>query len=227
MDGPGQPSRVTRTKEEAKRTYNRLSGVYDLLAGSSEAPHRERGLELLDTQAGEVMLEIGYGTGHALVQLARGVGPRGKVYGIDLSEKMWEVARQRVAQAGLANRVILEVGDAAQLPFSRGFFHGAFASFTLELFDTPEIPQVLNECRRVLRSGGRLGVVSLWKPVRENLATRLYEWAHRRWPKYVDCRPIPLRQDLESAGYEVREFEVHSMWGLPVAAALGQVTRSM
>lgn len=214
-------SRVHRTKEDAQATYNRLSSIYDLLAGSSEQPFRQAGLEMLAVQPGEVVLEIGYGTGQALVQLARSVGPQGEVYGIDISSGMWEIARERLTGAGLAHLVALEVGDAARLPFAREFFDAVFLSFTLELFDTPEIPQVLAECRRVLRSDGRLGVVALAKTGRGNLAVQLYEWAHRRFPKFVDCRPIYVRAALEAAGFSIMGAKKRAMWGLPVTIVVG------
>ncbi len=214
-------SPVHRTKEDAQATYNRLSSIYDLLAGSSEKPYREEGLKMLAVQPGEVVLEIGYGTGQALVQLASAVGPLGEVYGIDISPGMWEVARERIAGAGLAHQVALEVGDAAQLPFARDFFDAVFLSFTLELFDTPEIPQVLAECRRVLKSDGRLGVVSLAKAGRGNLAVQLYEWAHRQFPKFIDCRPIYVRAALEAAGFSIQGAKKRAMWGLPVTIVVG------
>ena len=210
-------SRVERTKEEARAAYDRLSRVYDVLAGKSETPCREAGLRMLAAQPGEVVLEVGYGTGHALIELAGAVGPRGKVYGIDISPGMWELSRERLARAGLAKRVALEVGDAAQLPFSTEFFDAIFICFTLELFDTPEIPQVLSECHRALRTGGRLGVVSLAKDGQASLAVRLYEWAHRQFPAYVDCRPIYVRDALERSGFTIQSEEMRAMWGLPVA----------
>jgi SAM-dependent methyltransferase len=60
-------------------------------------------------------------------------------------------AEARLRRARLADRVELRLAS----------FDALFMAFTLELFDTPEIPLVLAECRRVRRSGGRLIVVAL------------------------------------------------------------------
>ncbi|MGD8792538.1 MAG: methyltransferase domain-containing protein [Anaerolineae bacterium] len=209
-------SRVPRTKQQAKATYDRLSRWYDLLAGSSEQRFVRLGLENLAAAKGERVLEIGFGTGHALVALAQAVGESGQVWGIDISEGMCTLAQETVEKAGVAGRVELRLGDAAHLPFEDRFFHAIFMSFTLELFDTPEIPVVLAQCRRVLRSGGRLAVVALSKQGDDGPMLQLYEWAHEKMPKYVDCRPIYARQSLEEAGFLVVEAQVKSMWGLPV-----------
>ena len=74
-------SPVTRSKAEAKASYNRLSRWYDLLAGSTEKKYRDIGLEVLAARSGERVLEIGYGTGHCILSLAEAVGPTGQVCG--------------------------------------------------------------------------------------------------------------------------------------------------
>ncbi len=213
---------VRRTPQEARSAYDRMSRWYDLLAGGSEEPHVEAGLRKLSAASGEQILEIGFGTGHALMSLAEATGPAGRAIGVDISEGMARVAHDRLEGAGQHDVVRLVCGDGARLPLADKLADGIFMGFTLELFDTPRIPAVLAECRRVLREGGRLCVVSLAKREQESALVRLYEWVHGRLPQYVDCRPIPVAQVLESGGFRVAETERRSMWGLPVDVALAE-----
>lgn len=219
MPARGNISRVSRSREQARVSYDRLSSWYDLLAAGSEREARETGLRMLDVRAGEVVLEIGPGTGQGLVALARSAGKSGRAYGVDISAGMLRTAGRRVRRAGLADRVSLLQGDATHLPFRSGSFGAIFTAFTLEQFDTPEIPLVLTECRRVIGPEGRLGVVSLAKSPCS--MTRLYELAHRLFPVQVDCRPIFVREAIEAAGFATLRATELSMWGMPVEIVVG------
>ncbi len=88
--------------DAARNLYDRLSGFYDLLAGKTESRARDAGLELLAVRPGESVLEIGFGTGRAMLQLARTAGPDGEVQGVDISPGMTEVARQTLTRAGIS-----------------------------------------------------------------------------------------------------------------------------
>jgi ubiquinone/menaquinone biosynthesis C-methylase UbiE len=211
---------VSRTKEEARAAYNRLSRWYDAVSGSTEKKYRDIGLRMLDAQPGEHILEIGFGTGHCLVTLAEAVTASGQVSGIDISDGMLAITRQRLAAAGLADRAALHLGDAAQLPFPPRSFDAVFMSFTLELFDTPEIPRVLDQCRAVLKPGGRICLVTMAKNERDSLPVRIYEWFHDRMPAAIDCRPIFAQSALRQAGFQICRTEALLMWGLPVEIIL-------
>ena len=97
--------------------------------------------------------------------------------------RMLRVTRRRLTREQVSDRVALCNGDAAMLPFRDRSFDAVFMAFTLELFDSPEIPEVLNEVRRVLRPDGRLGAVSMSREDGETTMVRIYEWVHRRWPQ--------------------------------------------
>ena len=214
---------VNRSKEECRKSYNRLSRWYDFLAGGSEKKYREWGLKKLSARPGERILEIGFGTGHCLVSLAKAVWPGGLVSGVDLSEGMLAIARRRLLQENLTDRVDLHLGDASNLDFlESNSLDGVFMSFTLELFDTPEIPCVLKECRRVLKPGGRLAIVSMTKTDPPGIPVRLYEWFHEHLPDYADCRPIFAQRSIEQSGFTFTDVSISSMWGLPVEVILAR-----
>jgi len=118
-------------------------------------------------------------------------------------------------KVGLLDRAELHCGDAMCLPFKDNAFDAVFMSFTLELFDTPEIPKVLEEVKRVLKPGGRLGVVSMSKENGESTLLKLYEWTHRKWSKYIDCRPIYVERSLVDCGYWVKSKVKVRLLGLP------------
>ncbi len=201
-------------------TYDKLSRWYDWLA-ASEHKHTQAGLDMLNVQPGERVLEIGCGTGDAIAEM-EGLGAQ--VTAVDLSSGMLQVARGKVGD------VDLMVGDGVHLPFGRtraerglsNQFDAIFMSFTLELFAAPSI--VLAECKRVLCASGRLGIVSLQR--RTVWPVEIYNWFHRRWPVWIDCRPIQVREVVEEAGFRVVDSAESSMWGLPITQLVATPVRA-
>ncbi len=215
--------RVFQSKAETEAFYDKISSVYDVLAARSEGPIRKRGLAKLAASPGEVLLEIGFGTGQTLVELAAAVGPSGRLLGVDLSSGMATRTAARLAAQDLPAPVHLIRGDAEHLPLQRHMVDAIFMSFTLELFDTPAIPRVLAECRRVLRQGGRIGVVSLSKDAPPGMALDVFQWTHRHFPHLLDCRPIYPRRMLEAAGFTIVSSTQERMW-VPVEIVIATST---
>jgi demethylmenaquinone methyltransferase/2-methoxy-6-polyprenyl-1,4-benzoquinol methylase len=212
--------RVLQTKDEIRSYYNKIAKVYDLLSEHSEQPMRELALAKLAPKAGESILEIGFGTGHTVVELAEAVGPQGTIYGIDISDAMVEATQKLMDERGFAARAKLERGDATELPYGDASLDGVFMSFTLELFDTPAIPQVLAECRRVLKPGGRIAVAGVSREGHPSLMVKAFEWTHKHIPNLMDCRPIYIRRAIEAAGFRIADSTVEHMW-VPVEIVLG------
>jgi arsenite methyltransferase len=106
----------------------------------------------LDPQPGMRVVDIGFGGGVSLPELASRVGEGGAVAGIDLSEAMVSRARGQFERLVGAGRLELELGSIASLPWPDAAFDRALSVNTI--FYWPDIAAGLREARRVLRPGG-------------------------------------------------------------------------
>jgi len=97
---------------------------------------------------GKQVLDVGCGAGTDLVHFARGGAI---VTGVDISSSAIELARQNFAQQGL--RADLREADGERLPFDRDTFDLVYAHGVVQY--TPDAPALVDECRRVLKPGGR------------------------------------------------------------------------
>jgi len=220
-------SDTTAHHQSNQAFYDRIASAYDLLADSNERAARLTGLNALDLQAGERVLEVGFGTGNEIYDLADKVGPTGKVCGIDISRGMLKVALWKQAEKAAVSSIDLRVADARQLPYDPASFDAVYSTFTLELFPESDIPLVLAEIQRVLKPGGRVGAVSMAtvKPGdKASVLENTYIWMHRHFPHIVDCRPIELAALLRAAGFEVRKQIDLQIWTMPVAAVVASKT---
>lgn len=212
---------VTTTRADARRTYDRISGVYDRTEGLFEHAAISRAVRAAQVKQGEHVLEIGPGTGYALDQLTAAAGPSGAIVALDLSRRMLEQIRRR----GRAPSAGLVLGDATALPLASGRFDLAFMSFVLELLPSDDIDTALAEVRRVLKPGGRLVNLSLSRE-RLNLFTRLYERGHTLFPRLLDCRPIYADECAGDAGLDVVETQSIGIWGLSAAIVVARKPES-
>jgi demethylmenaquinone methyltransferase/2-methoxy-6-polyprenyl-1,4-benzoquinol methylase len=205
----------------ASRRYDRISTAYSAIADAAEHGTREKGLALLAPRTGERVVEIGTGTGRALVKLADAVGPGGLVCGLDVSPGMLTLAREQA----LSPAIQLLRADARCLPCRAGEFDAAFMSFTLELFDPQDMQRVLAEIGRVLKPTGRLAVVAL--NAGDGFPVAAYVWLHRHFPEWIDCRPIDLVRVLAEGGYKTTRTERLELWGLAVMIAAATPTTAV
>lgn len=58
------------------------------------------------------------------------------------------------------------------------------------------------------------------KRVKDGTMVKLYEWFHRRFPSFADCRPIFVQKALEGAGFRIQDASEMTMWGLAVEIVL-------
>ncbi len=113
--------------------------------------------ERVPMRRGMVALDIGYGTGFPLLELAQRLGDSCKVYGID----PWEAARRRAelkARMWQVNNVEMLTGDASAMPFPDGMFDLLVTNLGVNNFADPLA--ALKECGRVAKAGARLALTS-------------------------------------------------------------------
>jgi SAM-dependent methyltransferase len=146
-------------REYTRTTWNESARVYLDLFTRLE-PFRQDLLRDFQAKAGERVLDIATGPGEPAMTLARAVGPRGSVVGVDLSEEMVKLAREVAAKRNLANVEFL-LQDAERMTLPEASFDGAVSAFGFQIVTDPE--KAAQEALRVLKPGGRLAV-TVWGP---------------------------------------------------------------
>jgi phosphatidylethanolamine/phosphatidyl-N-methylethanolamine N-methyltransferase len=194
------------SREKVVKTYARWAPIYDKVFGTVFEQARRAAVEASE-QVGGRILEVGVGTGISLPYYSAAC----RIVGIDISEEMLEIARQRVITDGLDNVERLAVMDAEELEFADGSFDVVVAQYVVNTVPNPEL--ALDEFLRVVRPGGELIIVNrvgadvgsrrafehLFQPVAQRLGwrskfpwDRFERWASRSPAAYlIERRPVP------------------------------------
>ena len=120
----------------------------------------EQILALVEPRTGETVLDLGTGPGFVALPLGEAVGPTGRVIAADISAEALEHLRGRAAQAGLTN-IVPTLVEESLLPLGAASVDAALLINVLHELADPHTS--IAELRRVLRPGGRLGIVD-WDP---------------------------------------------------------------
>ena len=162
-------------------TYDRYARLFSL----GQDPRWRRFLvSRIGAGPDDTILDVATGTGAVAMELVRHTGCR--VVGVDQSPEMLGVARERVARAGLGDRIRFVQAGAERLPFADAEFAGL--TFTYLLRYVRDVRATMRELARVVRPGGPVGALEFGVP--RGLPRPF-------WSAYVDA-VLPLAGRLAS-----------------------------
>jgi demethylmenaquinone methyltransferase / 2-methoxy-6-polyprenyl-1,4-benzoquinol methylase len=161
----GKPQDSLISAEENRAMFDKIAGYYDgtnrILSLGLDGYWRRRAVNCLSPHPGGKYLDVGCGTGDVSIEVLR-QAPGSKVAGIDRSEKMLEVGRVKLGQAGLENSISLDIGDVLNLAYSDNYFDGAITSFCIR--NVTDRRRGMEEILRVIRPGGLFVILELTEP---------------------------------------------------------------
>lgn len=159
------PDSASPARPGSGAMFDAIAGRYDLvnrvLSFGNDTRWRKKTVTALQLPADAQVLDLATGTGDVALCIAR-MHPESRVTGLDPSEGMLAVGREKVAAAGLLERVTLVQGDAEKLDFPDRTFHGVTIAFGIR--NVPDRSRALREMRRVCRPDGRIAILELSEP---------------------------------------------------------------
>jgi ubiquinone/menaquinone biosynthesis C-methylase UbiE len=151
-----------RTKKKVASRYDSLSGVYDMLDLGGTGAQKRAGVRMLAARDGDVVLDLGCGTGAIVPLLAKSVSPSGHVFAVDISKK--SIARLKKRLRGTEGEKIITpmVEDAEKLSFPDRYFDRILATYTFT--SATDLDGLMQEAVRVLKDDGMMVILDTGKP---------------------------------------------------------------
>ena len=199
------PTITEPAKLRAATTYNAASDHFDDEPLGFWGRYGERTVERLALRSGARVLDVGCGTGASALPAADRVGPTGRVIGVDLADRLLEIARQKAASRNLGNAEF-HFGDMDRLAYPGRHFDAVICVFAI--FFVPDMAKQLRELWRMVGPDGQLAITTwgprvmepaasvFWSAVKE-LRPDLY-LGFNPWDRITE--PAPLRALFAEAG---------------------------
>ena len=151
-------------KDQIEAMFDNIAPRYDFLnhflSMGVDRGWRKKAIRQLKSSRPKHILDIATGTGGLAIESAK-LKPT-RIVGIDLSEKMLDIGKEKVRLKKLDQLISLQKGDSENLDFADGTFDAATAAFGVRNFENLE--KGLKEIYRVLRPGGKIVILEFSKP---------------------------------------------------------------
>jgi len=155
---------VQKKKDDVKKMFDDISNRYDFLnhflSFGIDNIWRRKLTSLLSIKNPKNILDVATGTGDLAIAMAK-LNPL-NITGIDIAEKMLDIARVKVRQRKLNGIITFTPGDAEKIPFSDGSFDAVTVAFGVRNYE--HLLQGLKEMNRVLKPGGTMMILEFSHP---------------------------------------------------------------
>jgi demethylmenaquinone methyltransferase/2-methoxy-6-polyprenyl-1,4-benzoquinol methylase len=152
-------------KEQVAGMFNDIAHRYDLLnkllSGGIDVYWRKKALTQLKQLHPQKILDVATGTAEVAIMANKMLAPK-QIIGVDISEGMLALGREKINKLGFSDIITLETGDSEQLRFTDNEFDAITVAFGVRNFQ--RLLQGLQEMHRVLKPGGKLVVLEFSKP---------------------------------------------------------------
>ncbi|UEM03887.1 class I SAM-dependent methyltransferase [Skermanella rosea] len=183
--------------DTVRAAYRRYAGVYDLVFGKSFEAGRQQTLDRINARKKLRILEVGVGTGLSLPDY----NPDHTIVGIDASEEMLNIARERVAKKGIRNVESLVEMDAQKMTFEDHSFDVVVAMYVMTVVEDPQA--VMDELKRVCKPGGDIYIVNHFSAEKAGLRLK-FERMIANFAELLGWHAdMPMSPLLSNAGIEI------------------------
>ncbi len=176
-------SPVTHKREQVEKMFNHIAPTYDrlnhTLSLGIDRRWRREAIDALKPFAPQTILDIATGTGDFAILAAKRLDPD-RIIGVDISEGMMEIGREKVKAEGLDNVIYFAKDDCTDLSFESESFDAVTVAYGARNFE--DLEAGLSEMCRVLKPGGHLMLVELTPPPRFPMKQLFWIYSHAVMP---------------------------------------------
>lgn len=168
-------NQVESKTTQLSRMFDTISGQYDkfndLMSFGLARVWRKKALLSLKPYDPKQILDIATGTGDFCIKAFEYLNPD-FINGIDISNRMMEIAKMKAEKLGLSKKINFEVQDVSELKFEDQSFDAVTISFGIRNFE--KLDEALSQIHRVLKTGGHLLILEMNEP-RNKFSLQLYK----------------------------------------------------
>lgn len=180
---PYDDSKGAKKGEQVEAMFNNIAPTYDKLnhrlSWDIDKAWRKKAIEKLAPYSPQSILDVATGTGDLAILSAQTLHPE-KIIGVDISDKMMEIGRQKIQSLELDKTISLQKDDCMNLSFADNSFDAVTAAFGIRNFSY--LDRGLKEMCRILKKGGHLCIIELTTPVSFPMKQLFWIYSHAILP---------------------------------------------